>query len=363
MSSTKHKPKKVTTRKKTSTASKKRPMAPKKKTAKAPVRPKGVPAEAVFDIADNEWRAGSTRGSHRVGVWTWWRPDGTLVCRSSYDDAGKLHGVARRYHSDGSISMESRYVHGVRWGKTRHTRSRRGGSPEDGAMNQLPAHISEIAMAYIEGQVVVTAACNKLAQKEPVTVQAGWFENFGREIRKFEPGTAFMVIGTLTDIARRRFEVPILYYDGPAHEDHSVLRFSFHAPGEYQSDGPSWQDPSYGTVVSLKEAASKLILGVDAFELLGGRGRIPPDVGLKIEVDKKRFVVRAVKPNQAAAKAGLRVGDVIVSMNGKPTKTPGDYMRGRGELAENLRLQLGILRGKRRIDLEVTAADEAGRAP
>lgn len=66
-------------------------------------------------------------GAHRGEV-TWWRRDGSLVCRSHFDDEGRLDGVATRFHPDGTVSMESRYVQGTRWGKTLHTRSRSGRS-------------------------------------------------------------------------------------------------------------------------------------------------------------------------------------------------------------------------------------------
>lgn len=59
--------------------------------------------------------------------------------------------------------MESRYVASVRWGKTRHTRSRRGDSPEDVHMAPFPAEVFEVALAYAAGNVVAQAACNERA--------------------------------------------------------------------------------------------------------------------------------------------------------------------------------------------------------
>jgi hypothetical protein len=327
--------------------------SPPKKTAAPAKRPKGVPPEAVFDAAENEWQVGAKKGKKLLGDWTWWRPDGTLCARSSFNDQGELHGIARRYHSDGSISMESRYVHGVRWGKTRHTRSRRGDSPEDVHMAEFPDHVFEVAMAYSAGDNLVQSATNKFAVKKPPQVENGWFDKFAKEIPKYEAGTAFMVLGTITDIAKQRFEVPVLFYDGPAHEDYSILRFSFHPPGSYTSKKPTWQDPEYGTAVSLKEASKKLLLAVDAFDLLAASGKAPPDAGFKIEIEKNGIAIREVAPKHAAAKAGLRVGDVIAKMNGKRIKTPGDYMAGRGELAQSRRIVLGIVRGKKKLDVEL----------
>ena len=339
------------------TPPKKKAVAKKKTVAKkppaSPKRPRGVPAAALFDATENEWQLGAKRGKKLVGDWSWWRPDGTLGGRSSFDADGQLHGIATRYHSDGSVSMESRYVHGVRWGKTRHTRSRRGDSPEDVHMAPFPDHVFEVAMAYSAGTILVQAACNELAAKKPPKVHAGWFEEFAREIPKYEAGTAFMVLGTITDVAKQRFEVPVLFYDGPAYEDYSVLRFAFAPPGARTSTKPAWQDPEYGTAVSLDEAKTKLLLAVDAFDVLAASGKPPPDAGFKIEVEKKTFSIREVVPGGAAAKAGLRVGDVIVSMNGKRIATPGDYMAARGELAMTRRLRLGIQRGKQKLDVEL----------
>jgi hypothetical protein len=343
---------KKTARKPSKTASK-----PSKPAASpAPKRPRGVPAAATFDAKENEWQLGSKKGSRMVGEWSWWRADGTLGGRSTFDDEGELHGVAQRFHSGGEISMESRYVHGVRWGKTRHTRSRKGDSPEDMHMAALPDHVFEVSMAYAGGQVLLTAACNEEAAKKPPKVVAGHFEDFERAIKKYEAGTAFMVLGTLVDIAKQRFDVPVLFYDGPAHEDYSILRFSFAPPGTpRKSKVPTWQDPEYGTAISLAEAKSRLLLAVDAFDVLASEGRMPPDAGFKIEVEKGRISIRDVAKKGAAAKAGLRAGDVIASMNGKRVKTLADYMLARGELARTNRLALGVERGKEKVAVELVA--------
>jgi hypothetical protein len=339
-------------------AAKKKP-APKPSSSRTPEpkRPRGVPAGATFDPKENEWPLGTTKGGKRIGEWSFWRADGSLVGRATFDAKGVLHGIARRFHSDGAISMESRYVHGVRWGKTRHTRSKKGDSPEDVHMAALPDHVVEISMAYAGGQVLVTAACNALVAKKPPKVEAGYFDDFAREIKKYEAGTAFMVLGTIVDIAKQRFDVPVVFYEGPAHEDYSVLRFSFAPPGTpRKSKVPAWQDPTYGTALSLAEATEKLLLAVDAFDVLASEGRSPPDAGFKIELAKGRFSIREVMPKGAAKKAGLRVGDVLTTMNGKRVKTPADYMLARGELARTGRLALGVEREKKKVAVELVTA-------
>lgn len=339
--------------KKKKVAAKKKPVAAKK--VSAPRRPKGVPAAAVWNAADNEWELGKRSGTRSVGEWTWWRPDGTVVCRSTYDAAGKLHGVARRHHPDGSTSLESRYVHGVRWGKTRHTRSPKGDSDEDVHMAQLPDHVFELAMTYHAGEVLLLSMMNSAGTKKPPKLRGVCFEDFAREIPKYEAGTAFMVLGTVVDIAKRRFDVPVLYYDGPAHADFSVLRFAFAPPGLRTSETPSWQDPDYGTAISLDEAKKKLVLAVDALDLLFSPGRTPPDAGFSIELEKGAFTIRNVAAGGLAAKAGLRVGDVIVTMNGKTVAHPSDYLGARGDFAKDRRLALGVKRGKQTVDVNLVA--------
>jgi hypothetical protein len=206
-------------------------------------------------------------------------------------------------------------------------------------------------MAYAGGEILVQSASNTRARTRPPTVRHGWFEDFSREIRKFERGTAFLTLGIVVDVAKQRFDVPVLFYDGPAHADHSILRFSFHPPGTYESKKPSWQDPEYGTALAIAEAQSKLVLAVDALDVLARSGKQPPDVGMAVDVEKGRFVVRSVKAKGAAAKAGLRAGDVLYSMNGHRLVTPSDYMAGRGVLAETRRLGLVVQRGKRKVDV------------
>ena len=325
----------------------------KKTGASERKRPAGVPAKAVFNSAENEWELGATKGGVPVGEWTWWRPDGTLVCRSTYDDEGALHGVSRRHHPDGSLSMESRYSHGVRWGKTRHTRSLRGGSPEDAHMAAVPPHVFELSMVYNAGDVLLVAMLNEKGAKSPPKSQGGWFADLAREMPKFVPGTAFMSLGTLVDVADRRVDVPVLFYDGPALADHSVLRFSFAPPGARKSKVPAWQDPTYGTAISLEEAKKKLVLAVDLLDVLFAPGREPPALGFTIDLNEGVFSLGKVPKGGLADKAGLKIGDVITSINGRRIASPSDYIEGRREVAEKRKLSLGVERRGKKIKADL----------
>src|SRR5262245_5920791 len=145
-------------------------------------RPPGVPEAAVFNAAENEWEMGGRRGDRQVGEWTWWRPDGTLVCKSCFDDTGELDGVCQRFHPDGSISMECRYARGVRWGKAWHTRSARGESPEDAHMSQLPPEVCRLEMVYMSGQMVpmMLATLRAEGRDAPPELRVGHLANMAR---------------------------------------------------------------------------------------------------------------------------------------------------------------------------------------
>lgn len=88
------------------------------------------PDDAVWNEADGEWELGPRRGVRRVGQWSWWRADSSLACVSSFDDDGQLHGVARRYHPNGELSLLAPYEHGKLHGKQIATRPSAGDSPE-----------------------------------------------------------------------------------------------------------------------------------------------------------------------------------------------------------------------------------------
>jgi hypothetical protein len=100
-------------------------------------RPAGVPPAAVWSESDDEWELGERRGDLHVGEWTWWRADGSLVCRSTFDDAGRLDGLCRRYHPGGEVALEAPYSRGVLHGRQVMTRPSTGASPENTILLQL----------------------------------------------------------------------------------------------------------------------------------------------------------------------------------------------------------------------------------
>jgi hypothetical protein len=306
-----------------------------------------VPDAAIFNAAENEWELGERRGDKQIGAWTWWRPDGTLVCKSPFDDRGELDGVCRRYHPDGTISMESRYVHGVRWGKTWHTRSARGDSPEDGHVAQLPAEVCRLEMVYINGQMVpmMLATLRAEGRDKPPELRAGQLQHMKRDLPKYHAGTAFMVIGGITDVAKRKLDARVLFFDGPAMEDYSVLRFAFAPPGARKSTKPAWQDPDYGTAISIDEAARKLFVAVDGMDTLIVGGQPPARWGLRVEPADAGVRVRGAEPGGLAERADLADGDLIVAANGHPVDSTVSYIEALRDANRVRSLELRIRRG------------------
>lgn len=86
-------------------------------------KPKNVPEDAVWNGKEEEWELGETKKGKPVGSWVWWRADGTLVCRSNFNQYGQLHGEFARFHPDGSVSRKGKYLHGKQAEKETHTRS------------------------------------------------------------------------------------------------------------------------------------------------------------------------------------------------------------------------------------------------
>lgn len=73
---------------------------------------------------------------------------------------------------------------------------------------------------------------------------------------------------------------------------------------------------------------------------------------------KKQPIVTYVDPKRAADKAGLRVGDVIISANDNrwsDTKSPDEFTKLLGEAQQSSHLRLGILRDQKKLTLDLTA--------
>ncbi len=94
-----------------------------------PVDLEGVPPEAVWNEAEEDWELGQHDDDRRVGPWRWWRPDGELLCRSEFNRRGQLHGPFVRFHPGGAPSREGHFQGGLEHGVTVFTAAS-GHSPE-----------------------------------------------------------------------------------------------------------------------------------------------------------------------------------------------------------------------------------------
>ena len=80
-------------------------------------------------------------------------------------------------------------------------------------------------------------------------------------------------------------------------------------------------------------------------------------------------LVRQVDEDSAAAKAGVKAGDVITAVNGKPVKDAGDLRRQIADATETTRTptrkrsRLSVTRDKKPITLKATIEDPAAAAP
>jgi serine protease Do len=91
--------------------------------------------------------------------------------------------------------------------------------------------------------------------------------------------------------------------------------------------GGTWFDPRFGDTLDLLmqgvrdggvDSRSRSRLGVN---VQGLPGDLPEYFGVKSGV-----LVTAVRPDSPAAKAGLKAGDVITAVNGKPVNAPRDLL-------------------------------------
>ncbi len=77
-----------------------------------PERPASVPAEAFWSEDENEWCLPQRDDQGEYHGWVqWWRPDGTLCCKTEYRH-GAPHGAFQRFHENGEVSREGRFEQG-----------------------------------------------------------------------------------------------------------------------------------------------------------------------------------------------------------------------------------------------------------
>ncbi|MFA6122766.1 MAG: type II secretion system protein N [Sphingomonas sp.] len=125
--------------------------------------------------------------------------------------------------------------------------------------------------------------------------------------------------------------------------------------------------PDQPAIVAPAPAAAPLVGGGD------GRSPIPPgsqgltfaqlrsDVGLIPRIDKGRVTGLTVRPQGSGAgfrAAGLRDGDVVTQIGGKPVAGPGDIERLAAQYAKGGLLSVAVERGSDTIPLVITIAGQ-----
>jgi serine protease Do len=118
------------------------------------------------------------------------------------------------------------------------------------------------------------------------------------------------------------------------------------APGNFAFRMPDM--PDMGQVfMSGPMTLSRTRLGIDAENLDGDFGNY---FGAP---DGEGILVRGVFPDTPAAKAGLKVGDVITSMNGERIRSIGELRSKMAEKTQEKSMKLGIVRNKAQLSLSV----------
>ncbi|TVQ91212.1 MAG: Do family serine endopeptidase [Chromatiaceae bacterium] len=85
---------------------------------------------------------------------------------------------------------------------------------------------------------------------------------------------------------------------------------------------------------------------------------LTPDIAAGLGIDLYRgAVIASVQPDSAAARAGLRAGDVVTNLNGAVVASAGDLRNRIGLLRAGSAIELDILRGQRRLRLRGEIAD------
>lgn len=118
--------------------------------------------------------------------------------------------------------------------------------------------------------------------------------------------------------------------------------------GDDETAGVDWYDSGIGFAVPLEDLLRQLPRLKAGTDLepgrLGVRFKENEDMMAKLEVDQ-------VLPDSTAAKAGVKPGDVIVSVDGKPTLSQGQLRHALGRRYAGDEVRLTIQRGTERTDL------------
>ena len=96
----------------------------------------------------------------------------------------------------------------------------------------------------------------------------------------------------------------------------------------------------------------------------GGRGIARPSSGFRLAAGEKGARVELVVGDGPADRAGIKQGDEILAVDGKPVKTPEEYLQAIGDARKpGDRVKLTVLRGTEQKEVELTLGTLAGGNP
>ena len=110
----------------------------------------------------------------------------------------------------------------------------------------------------------------------------------------------------------------------------------------------------YGTQIT-PTGANQLAAQLDGIEISCLRGGF-----LGVGTDPASTLIRTVTENSAAQKAGLRLGDIIKTINGVPIKDFFQLRRELGKCVPGDRVKIDILRAGQPLELQATLDEEPG---
>ena len=150
-------------------------------------------------------------------------------------------------------------------------------------------------------------------------------------------------------------DIPVLYFFTNAHED-------YHTPAD-DIDKINFEgekkiaDLVYDLAFEIANRSETLVYQeAGPKEQPATRRRFRVTLGIMPDFtgsEKKGLRADAVTPNGPAARAGMKKGDIIVAMEGKPVKDIYEYMNRLSEFKSGQRITVEVIRGEKKVSLIV----------
>lgn len=121
------------------------------------------------------------------------------------------------------------------------------------------------------------------------------------------------------------------------------------APDKSKTDNKQTTDDFHVTV-----SAGRGRLGLNVIE-------ISPDLRTYFGAPTDRGVlVDTVRPDSAAARAGIRVGDIVLEVDGDAARSAMDMIDAMSDRKKGEQVKLAVIRDRKRIDITATLQDDPG---